>query len=117
MTIVQRRPRVVALIVQRVLSGPDHRRRETVSVHNDKAGSLSHWPELDAAGTHSLPGDRNTGSPGHTIVFRGDPYNATDPFLNSAGRKEMLLTKILDPTPDLEAGSKLVMFDIVLYKG
>ena len=29
----------------------------------------------------------------------------------------MLLTKILDPTPDLEAGSKLVMFDIVLYKG
>jgi protocatechuate 3,4-dioxygenase beta subunit len=51
------------------------------------------------------------------LYFEGDPYNATDPFLNSAGRKEMLLTKILDPTPDLEAGSKLVMFDIVLYKG
>ena len=51
------------------------------------------------------------------LYFEGDPYNATDPFLNSAGRKEMLLTKILDPTADLEAGSKLVMFDIVLYKG
>ena len=51
------------------------------------------------------------------LYFEGDPYNATDPFLNSAGRKEMLLTKILDPTSDLEAGSKLVMFDIVLYKG
>ncbi len=51
------------------------------------------------------------------LYFEGDPYNATDPFLNSANRKEMLLTKILNPTPDLEAGSKLVMFDIVLYKG
>src|SRR5712671_1589662 len=42
------------------------------------------------------------------MYFEGDPYNASDPFLNSAGRKEMLLTKTLDPTPDLEAGSKLV---------
>jgi protocatechuate 3,4-dioxygenase beta subunit len=51
------------------------------------------------------------------LYFEGDPYNATDPFLNSAGRKEALITKVLDPTPDLEAGSKLVMFDIVIYKG
>jgi protocatechuate 3,4-dioxygenase beta subunit len=51
------------------------------------------------------------------MYFAGDPYNATDPFLNSAGRKELLITKVLDPTPDLEAGSKLVMFDIVLQKG
>ena len=51
------------------------------------------------------------------MYFEGDRYNSTDPFLNSAGRKELLITKILDPTPDLEAGSKLVIFDIVLYKG
>ena len=51
------------------------------------------------------------------MYFDGDPYNATDPFLNNAGRKEMLIAKILDPAPDLEAGSKLVMFDIVLYNG
>jgi protocatechuate 3,4-dioxygenase, beta subunit len=51
------------------------------------------------------------------MYFEGDQYNASDPFLNSAGRKELLITKILDPTPDLEPGSKMTMFDIVLYKG
>jgi protocatechuate 3,4-dioxygenase beta subunit len=51
------------------------------------------------------------------MYFEGDQYNSTDPFLNSAGRKELLITKILDPTPDLEPGSKMAMFDIVLYKG
>jgi protocatechuate 3,4-dioxygenase beta subunit len=51
------------------------------------------------------------------MYFEGDPYNASDPFLNSAGRKELLITKILDATPQLEPGSKLVRFDIVLYKG
>jgi protocatechuate 3,4-dioxygenase beta subunit len=50
------------------------------------------------------------------MYFEGDPYNSADKFLNTAGRKEILITKILDPTSDLEAGSKLVMFDIVLYK-
>lgn len=51
------------------------------------------------------------------MYFEGDPYNASDPFLNSAGRKELLITKIVDATPELEPGSKLVRFDIVLYKG
>ncbi len=51
------------------------------------------------------------------MYFEGDPYNASDPFLNSAGRKELLITKILDATPELEPGSKLLRFDIVLYKG
>jgi protocatechuate 3,4-dioxygenase beta subunit len=51
------------------------------------------------------------------MYFEGDPYNSTDPLLNSAGRKELLITKIRDSAPDLEAGAKLVMFDIVLYKG
>ena len=51
------------------------------------------------------------------MYFDGDPYNATDPFLNSAARKELLITKVLDPTSGLEPGSKIVRFDIVLYKG
>jgi protocatechuate 3,4-dioxygenase beta subunit len=51
------------------------------------------------------------------MYFAGDPYNATDPFLNSVGRRELLIAKLLDLTPDLEPDSKLVRFDIVLYKG
>src|SRR6266404_2066830 len=54
------------------------------------------------------------------MYFEGDPFNKTDPFLNSAGeagRQELLVKKLLDPSPDLEPNSKLVIFDIVLYKG
>jgi protocatechuate 3,4-dioxygenase, beta subunit len=51
------------------------------------------------------------------VYFDGDPYNATDPFLNNAGRKELLITKLLDPTQEFEPDSKIVRFDIVLYKG
>lgn len=51
------------------------------------------------------------------MYFEDDPYNATDPFLNSAGRKNLLITKLLDPSPELEPDSKMVVWDIVLYKG
>ena len=51
------------------------------------------------------------------LYFEGDPYNASDPFLNSAGRRELLITKIVNATPKFEPGSKLVKFDMVLYKG
>jgi protocatechuate 3,4-dioxygenase beta subunit len=51
------------------------------------------------------------------MYFENDPYNDSDPFLNSAGRKELLITKLLDPTPELEPESKVVIFDIVVYKG
>jgi protocatechuate 3,4-dioxygenase, beta subunit len=51
------------------------------------------------------------------MYFDGDPYNASDPFLNTAGRRELLITKIVDATAEFEPGSKLVRFDIVLYKG
>jgi protocatechuate 3,4-dioxygenase, beta subunit len=51
------------------------------------------------------------------MYFENDPYNESDPFLNSAGRKELLITKLLDPSPEFEPDSKVVMFDIVLYKG
>jgi protocatechuate 3,4-dioxygenase beta subunit len=54
------------------------------------------------------------------MYFEGDPYNKTDPFLNSTGeaaRQELLVRKLLEPSSDLEPDSKLVIFDIVLYKG
>jgi protocatechuate 3,4-dioxygenase, beta subunit len=51
------------------------------------------------------------------MYFEGDPYNASDPFLNSAGRKELLITNIVNATPEFEPDSKLVKFDMVLYKG
>jgi protocatechuate 3,4-dioxygenase beta subunit len=54
------------------------------------------------------------------MYFDGDPYNDADPFLSSVGRaerKELLVRKLQEPSPDLEAGSKTVIFDLVLYKG
>lgn len=51
------------------------------------------------------------------MYFEGDPYNNTDRFLQSAGRTELLITKLLPPTPESEPESKLVVFDIVLYVG
>ena len=43
------------------------------------------------------------------MYFEGDPYNKTDPFLNSAGeagRQELLVKKLMDPSPDFEPNSK-----------
>jgi len=51
------------------------------------------------------------------MYFDGDPYNATDPFLNSVGRKDLLTTKLVDASPEFEAGSKTAVFDMVIYKG
>jgi protocatechuate 3,4-dioxygenase beta subunit len=52
------------------------------------------------------------------MYFESDPYNEADPFLNSAGgRKELLVRKLQDPSADFEPDSKVVIFDIVLYKG
>jgi len=54
------------------------------------------------------------------MYFADDPLNQTDPFLNSVGgpeRQDLLVKKLLDPLPDLEPGSKMVVFDLVLYKG
>jgi len=54
------------------------------------------------------------------MYFEDDPYNKTDPFLNSAGeagRQELLVRRLLEPPLDLEPASKMVIFDIVLYKG
>src|SRR5712691_4260652 len=51
------------------------------------------------------------------MYFEGDPYNNTDRFLQTAGRTELLVTKLLPPTPELEPESKLIVFDIVLNVG
>jgi protocatechuate 3,4-dioxygenase, beta subunit len=51
------------------------------------------------------------------MYFEGDPFNEVDPFLNSAERKELLITRLQSPSPEFEADSKIVVFDIVLYKG
>ena len=51
------------------------------------------------------------------MYFEGDPYNSTDRFLQSAGRTELHITKLLPPPPEFEPESKLVIFDIVLYAG
>jgi protocatechuate 3,4-dioxygenase beta subunit len=48
------------------------------------------------------------------MYFEGDPYNDTDRFLQTAGRTELLVTKLVPPTAGLEPESKLVVFDIVL---
>ena len=51
------------------------------------------------------------------MYFDGDPHNTADPFLNSAGRKELLLAKLQDAATESEPGSKTAVFDIVLYQG
>src|SRR5882757_6222511 len=33
------------------------------------------------------------------MYFEGDPYNDTDPFLRTAGRTELLITKLSPPSP------------------
>ena len=51
------------------------------------------------------------------MYFENDPYNATDPILNSAPLKQLLITKLRDPSPGLEADSKVAIFDIVVIRG
>jgi protocatechuate 3,4-dioxygenase beta subunit len=51
------------------------------------------------------------------MYFEGDPYNKTDRLLQAAGRTELLVTKLLPPTAEMEPESKLVVFDIVLNVG
>jgi protocatechuate 3,4-dioxygenase, beta subunit len=51
------------------------------------------------------------------MYFENDPYNKTDPFLNSAVAKELLIAKLLAPSPEFEPDSKMAIFDIVVYKG
>ena len=60
---------------------------------------------------------------GHTeklttqMYFPDDPHNATDLLRNSTTRPDALNARILDGTSDVEAGSKIVLFDIILAGG
>jgi protocatechuate 3,4-dioxygenase beta subunit len=49
--------------------------------------------------------------------FENEKFNDTDPFLNSAPIRNLLITKLLPPTPRLEPDSKQVTFDMVLVTG
>jgi protocatechuate 3,4-dioxygenase beta subunit len=51
------------------------------------------------------------------MYFENEPHNDTDRLLNGAARKELLIAKLLPPSPGLEPDSKLAMFDIVLFRG
>jgi len=51
------------------------------------------------------------------VYFEGDPYNSTDPFLNTVAAKDLLVKQLLGSSPEFEPDSKMVIFDMVLYKG
>jgi len=53
------------------------------------------------------------------MYFRGDPLNEKDRWLQSAlpGSTELLIAKVLPPTPEFEPNSQLVVFDIVTVRG
>ena len=52
------------------------------------------------------------------MYFEGDPYIATDRFVQTAlEQKDLLITRLMPPAPDMEPESKLAVFDIVLYVG
>jgi protocatechuate 3,4-dioxygenase, beta subunit len=51
------------------------------------------------------------------MYFAGEPENERDRFLQSAGRKDLLIVALLPPPPELEPGSQLGVFDIVLRQG
>jgi protocatechuate 3,4-dioxygenase beta subunit len=49
------------------------------------------------------------------MYFEGDPYIATDRFLQTAlEHRDLLITRLMPPALDMEPESKLVVFDIVL---
>jgi protocatechuate 3,4-dioxygenase beta subunit len=51
------------------------------------------------------------------MYFENDPYNDTDPPLNSAAAKDLLIVKLLAPSSEFEPDSKMVLWDMVVYKG
>lgn len=52
------------------------------------------------------------------MYFEGDPYSATDRFLQTAlERKDLLIARLMPPAPDMEPESRSVVFNIVLSAG
>lgn len=51
------------------------------------------------------------------MYFADDPHNATDPFLQSARRKDALIMALLPPEAGQDPASRRVVFDIALATG
>jgi len=51
------------------------------------------------------------------MYFEGDPYNATDPFLQSVRRQEALVVDLLPPAAGQDPASRRAVFYIVLATG
>ena len=51
------------------------------------------------------------------MYFQGDPYQDTDPWLQSSMTKETIVKAMQDPLDGMETEAKRVVFDIVLMNG
>ena len=52
------------------------------------------------------------------MYFEGDPYLQSDRFFQTAlEQKDLLVAKLLQPTSEMDPGSKLDVFNIVLNEG
>ena len=51
------------------------------------------------------------------LYFPGEPLNDKDRLLRHIPRKEALIGRVLQPTPDLEPDSVILAWDAVLARG
>ena len=51
------------------------------------------------------------------LTVRYGLVTGPDSPLNSVAARELLITKLLAPSPEFEPDSKMVVFDIVVYQG
>jgi protocatechuate 3,4-dioxygenase beta subunit len=51
------------------------------------------------------------------MYFEGDPLNEKDRILQSSWAQERLIAKLLPPTREMEPGSQLAVWDIVIPRG
>ena len=51
------------------------------------------------------------------LYFRGDPFQDTDPWLQSSPRPDTILKDVQGPAAGMDPASRLVVFDIVLLHG
>jgi protocatechuate 3,4-dioxygenase beta subunit len=51
------------------------------------------------------------------MYFDGEPHNESDRFLQTAPRKDLLITKLREASGEMEPDAKLSVFDIILLRG
>jgi hypothetical protein len=51
------------------------------------------------------------------MYFPGEPLNETDELLLRIRRKDSVIAKVLPPTADMEPGSIIAAWDVVLARG